>query len=82
MQDFIAKFKKISRILGWSVVAIFLLGYLTYLIRPQTFEALGIDIKALAKYTILFFVVKGTISTFLILYGIWTVRKKIQKKAD
>lgn len=79
MQDFIPKFKKVSRILGWSVLALFIIGYLTYLIRPATFEELGIDIKSLAKYTIIFFIVKGTITTCLIIYGIWVVRKKLQK---
>ena len=76
--DFVAKFKKISRYVGLTVLVAFLISYLLYLFRPATFEELGIDIKAFAKYTIVFFIVKGCITTSIILYGIYAVRKKIK----
>lgn len=79
MQEFINKYKKISRIIGLTVLSLFLIVYLIYLIRPETFAQLGIDMKALAKYTFLFFIVKGTITTSMILYGLWAVRKKIKE---
>ncbi|MBX7241219.1 MAG: hypothetical protein K1X92_05665 [Bacteroidia bacterium] len=79
MEGFVVKFKKISRIIGVTVLTLFLITYLIYLIRPETFAQLGIDIKALAKYTFWFFIIKGTITTSMILYGIWAVRRKIKE---
>ncbi len=76
METFVQKYKKISRIVGLTVLVLFIATYLVYLIRPHTFEELGIDIESLAEYTILFFIIKGTITTSIILYGIWIIRKK------
>ena len=73
------KYRKGLRYIGWIVISFFLVVYLTYLIKPSILEDLGIDMKSFAKNTFIFFIVKGCITTSIIIYGAWKVRKKIKK---
>ncbi|MEI6310640.1 MAG: hypothetical protein WCP57_00130 [Bacteroidota bacterium] len=73
------KYRKALRYIGWTVIISFLLIYITYLCCPSLIERLGIDVKSLAKYTIAFFIIKGCITTSIILYSAWYLKKKIKK---
>lgn len=73
------KSRKILRYIGWTVISIFIALYVIYKINPNILTSLGIDITLLAKYTIAFFVIKGTITSTILLYGAWMLRKKLKK---
>ena len=76
------KYRKILRYIGWTVILLFITIYIIYRINPTILNTIGIDISSLAKYTILFFIIKGCITTSIIFYGWYLVKNKKIKKNE
>ncbi|MFM2385824.1 MAG: hypothetical protein RL660_581 [Bacteroidota bacterium] len=71
--------KWVGRYISLPLLILIIIFAILYYAAPDVLVSMGIDVKQWVKYGTWFFVIKGSISTLLIIYGLVYLRNRGKK---
>jgi uncharacterized BrkB/YihY/UPF0761 family membrane protein len=70
------RMKWVGRYISLPLMILLIIFAMLYYAAPDVLVSMGVDVKTWVKYGTWFFVIKGTISTLLIIYGVVYMRNR------